>query len=504
MKNKVLQLDELAKVVAGLKKDSKKIVHCHGVFDLLHIGHIRHLHAAKLYGDVLIITVTPDKYVGKGPHRPAFNENLRAEALAALDKVDYVAINKWPTASKTINLLKPDLFAKGVEYKDSLDNYASGFAAEKAAVNSAGGELVFTEEITSSSSELINSYYNLFPEETDVFLTGFSSKYSFGEIEKHLESVNNLKVLVIGEAVIDEYQFGRAMGRARREPIIIFNVETTEKYPGGVLAVANHVSNYCSNVDLIALIGDRKTQIPFIKAHLNENINAILYGKENSPTIVKRRFIDVGDNHKLFEVYDFKDTPLDERRSNELSNDLKKTINKYDLVIVCDAGHGLFTPEIIKVLETAKYFSINTQDNPGNFGFNTINKYQNPNYVCINEAELRLATGTQYDDINHVITNRFEGLPVDKVLVTRGWKGCIIYTDGKLLEVPAFADKVVDKVGAGDAVLSITSPLASVNVPMDVIAFIGNVAGALAVSYAGNKESINKEKLYRYIKALMR
>lgn len=477
---------------------------CHGVFDLLHIGHIRHLGAAKKYGDVLVVTVTPDKYIDKGPYRPAFNEKLRVEAIASLHCVDYVAINKWPTAPEAINLLQPDVFVKGLEYKSSDNDYAKGFAGEENAVHNIGGEVVFTDEITFSSSGLINKYLHPFPKEVEDFLAGFSSKHSLDEITSYLESLNNLKVLVIGEAIIDEYQFGKSMGRARREPIIIFSAEKTEKHAGGALAVANHVSNLCKNVDLMALIGDHKTQVPFIRTHLNENVSARFYGKKDSPTIVKRRFIDVSDNHKLFEVYDFKDTPLDEKRSSILTSDLKKTINKYDLVIVCDAGHGLFTPEIIKTLENAKYLAINTQDNPGNFGLNTINKYQNPNYICINEGELRLATGSQYNDIYHIIKERFKGTSVDKVMVTRGRKGCSIYSKGKLLDVPAFTDKVVDKVGAGDALLSITSPLASVNIPMDIIGLIGNVAGAIAVSYPGNKESITKAKLYKYIKALIR
>ena len=82
--NKIKGLEELATALAALRAAGKKIVHCHGVFDLLHIGHIKHLEAARQYGDVLIVTLTPDRFVNKGPHRPAFPERLRAEALASL------------------------------------------------------------------------------------------------------------------------------------------------------------------------------------------------------------------------------------------------------------------------------------------------------------------------------------------------------------------------------------------------------------------------------------
>src|SRR5882762_3471869 len=112
--NKIKRVDELATTIAALHTDGKKVVHCHGVFDLLHIGHIKHLEAARKLGDLLVVTLTPDRHVNKGPHRPAFPERLRAEALASLACVDYVAINQWPTAVETIELLKPSLFVKGI------------------------------------------------------------------------------------------------------------------------------------------------------------------------------------------------------------------------------------------------------------------------------------------------------------------------------------------------------------------------------------------------------
>ena len=108
MKGKIKNLEELTHIIANLKSTGKKIVHCHGVFDLLHIGHIKHFEEAKTYGDILIVTITPDKFVVKGPNRPAFNTNLRLEALQALECVDYVSVNKWATATQTIKSIKPD------------------------------------------------------------------------------------------------------------------------------------------------------------------------------------------------------------------------------------------------------------------------------------------------------------------------------------------------------------------------------------------------------------
>ena len=95
---KIINIDKAKKLIKQLRIKNKKIVLCHGVFDLLHIGHIKHFQEAKSFGDILIVTITPDKYVNKGPNRPAFNSQLRSESLQALECIDYVVVNKWQTA----------------------------------------------------------------------------------------------------------------------------------------------------------------------------------------------------------------------------------------------------------------------------------------------------------------------------------------------------------------------------------------------------------------------
>ena len=131
--HKIKDLEELAGVIGEEKTRGKKVILCHGVFDLLHIGHIRHFEQAKKLGDVLAVTTTPDRYVGKGPGRPVFNEELRAEAIAALDCVDYVAINQWPMAIETIRLLRPDFYAKGSDYLNAEDDRSGGITLEEEA-----------------------------------------------------------------------------------------------------------------------------------------------------------------------------------------------------------------------------------------------------------------------------------------------------------------------------------------------------------------------------------
>ena len=161
MKDKIKNFDVISSIISLKKSQGKKIILCHGVFDLLHIGHIKHFEEAKKMGDILVVTITPDQFVNKGPGRPAFNTNLRLEALSALDSIDYVVANKWPAAEEAIKIIQPNIYCKGPDYKDHLDDITGKIDDEEAAVKIVGGKISYTDDITFSSSKLLNKYGNL-------------------------------------------------------------------------------------------------------------------------------------------------------------------------------------------------------------------------------------------------------------------------------------------------------------------------------------------------------
>ena len=155
---KILEIGELADRVARRRPEGKTIVHCHGCFDLMHPGHIKYFQAAKMMGDVLVVTISPDRFVDKGPDRPVFNEDLRAESIAALECVDYVAINKWPTAEEALRLIKPDIYVKGQEF-ENMEDKTGKIQKEVEVIKEIGAEIRFTHEIVFSSTELLNQYF---------------------------------------------------------------------------------------------------------------------------------------------------------------------------------------------------------------------------------------------------------------------------------------------------------------------------------------------------------
>ena len=155
---KLLKIGTLAQKLQKLKAEGKRIVHCHGCFDLMHPGHIKYFQAAKKMGDVLAVTVTPDKYVDKGPDRPVFLQTLRAESIAALECVDYVAVNEWPTAEETLKLLRPHYYVKGQEF-ENLEDATGKLQKELQIIQKIGTEIRFTHGIIFSSTKLINKYF---------------------------------------------------------------------------------------------------------------------------------------------------------------------------------------------------------------------------------------------------------------------------------------------------------------------------------------------------------
>ena len=502
---KILSIQVLANQL-DVTLQNKKIFLCHGVFDLLHIGHIKYFETAKSEGDLLIVTVTPDRYVNKGPERPVFSENLRCEAIAALSVVDYVALNIWPTAVETIRLLKPDVYAKGSEYKDIKKDITGKIGEEENAIKSIGGSIIFTDDIVFSSSQLINKNFSTFPEETREFLTQFSNHHSSGKVIQFLKNAEKLKVLVIGETIIDEYNYCEPIGMTTKDPIIAVRYLAKEKFAGGTLAAANHLANFCHSVGIITMLGEYETDEKYVRENLNEKIRPLFFYKKNSPTILKRRFIDNYLSQKLFELHEINDTEIDKEEVAALNEILESEIPKYDLVIVIDYGHGMLTKELITTIcRDSKYLAVNTQSNAGNRGFNVISKYHKADFICLNHSELNLEERNRNCEIKDSISNVSKKISCPRVLITRGRFGNVFYDnkDG-FVETPAFATQVIDRMGAGDAVISLSSLCAFQNASNDVIGFIANVIASQAVATVGHRKSIEPVPLYKHINTLMK
>lgn len=505
-KNKIKKIDELVPLLDGLKGQRRKIILCHGVFDLLHPGHIRHFGAAKEHGDILVVTVTPDPYVNKGPGRPVFPQELRAEVLSSLAVIDYVAINEWPTAVETIEKLKPHIYVKGSDYKDIDKDITGGISREREAVKKVGGKIVYTEDITFSSSSLANNFLNLYSEETAAYLKNLRNRTTEDEITKNINKVLQCRTLIIGDTIIDEYHYCSPMGKSPKENVIVSCYSSEEVFAGGVLAAANHVASLCEKVDLVTCLGREESKEDFVLSHLKGNITPTIFRRDDAPTIVKRRFVEPNFMRKLFEICFLKNQLLPEKTENEIYNHLDRILPDYDLVLVTDFGHGMMTPRLIDlVCKKARFLAVNAQTNSSNMGFNLVTKYPRADYICIDEPEARLALHDQTSELDAIAGRLSSQLDAHFVTVTGGHHGCLVYSKQEGgFRIPAFTRTVVDTVGAGDAFLSISSPCVAMGVPIEQAGFTGNAAGALKVGIVGHRSSIEKASLLKYITTLLK
>jgi rfaE bifunctional protein kinase chain/domain/rfaE bifunctional protein nucleotidyltransferase chain/domain len=501
---KIRDIDELAAELRH-QRPGRTVVHCHGVFDLLHIGHIRHFQAAKKLGHILVVTVTPDRYVNKGPHRPVFPEALRAEAIASLDGVDYVAINKWPTAVEALELIRPDVYAKGSDYSDASTDHTGGITHERSAVEAAGGRVVFTDEITFSSSSLLNQHMSMFPADVNDYLTEFRRKYTIEEITSFIGRARDLRVVVVGDAIIDEYQYCETLGKSGKEPILAAQFVRSEKFVGGALAVANHIASCCANVRLVTLLGSQDSHEEFIRASLAPGVIPEFLIMAGAPTLIKRRFIETYPFQKLFEVYVMNEQAA-QQKSTELCAVLEKAAPEADVVIAADYGHGMIGPDASEVLcGSAPCLAVNAQVNAGNHGFNTVSKYRRADFISLSEKEIRLETRNPTGELRGLVRRVASDLQCRQLLVTRGAKGSLCYgRDEGFFETPGFALRTVDRVGAGDAVFAIGSVCAALGAPIDMIGFIGNAVGSEAVGIVGNQRFIERAALLKHIEALLK
>lgn len=507
MKNKIYTLKTLQKIIKIDKSRSLKIVHCHGVFDLLHIGHIKHLKKAKELGNKLVVTITPDRFVNKGPGRPVFNQILRSESIAAIECVDYVAINDTSTAVYPINVLKPNFYCKGKDYRNLKDDITGEIKNEIKALKSIKGNIIFTSEITFSSSNLINKSTDFFSTQQKKIIKNISKKSNFLNLKKKIDNFKKLRILVIGETIIDQYNFCEAIGKSGKEPILVFKEIKQDQYLGGVLGIVRNLSQFTKNITVLSMLGENKDYLKDIKKELPKNFKLNFIYKKNSPTIVKKRFVDSISHSKVVGTYNLNDEILDKKNELIFNKLLNKEIRKHDLIIVSDYGHGLISKKsAITICKKSKFLALNAQINASNIGYHTIRNYNRFNSLIINEKEIRHEMRDKIGKLESLMKKLALEKNIKNLIVTKGESGSILYNKkmNKYFYADAFAKKVVDKIGAGDTMLSLIGPCLKNNIDHETTLLIGSLAAAHSVETIGNKETINKINFLKTLENILK
>lgn len=485
-KHKIKTASEIREILGAPPRKDLAIM-CHGVFDVVHPGHVRHLLYAKSKASVLICSLTADRHISKGKHRPHIPQELRAANLAAFEMVDYVVIDENIKPLENIGIIQPDYFAKGFEY--TADGLPKNTQEEMSIVQSYGGEMIFTPgDLVFSSSKLIDlAAPEVKFEKLQVILERF--KVTLDDLRSAVKSLKGSKVHVVGDTIVDSYTECAMIGGQTKTPTMSVLYERKIDFAGGAAIVAKHIAAGGGDVTFSTVLGDDELG-EFVLNDLTEagiKTNAVI--DKTRPTVNKNAIVVGG--YRLLKV----DT-LDNRSiSDNVLEEMLKSVSDVTTqsVVYSDFRHGIFNrntiPNFIEALPNEVY---KVADSQVASRWGNITEFNGFDLITPNEREARFALADQDSGIRPLASSLYDKAQCKLLMLKLGEKGMLVCCDDNhgspdsFFVVDSFVENVVDPVGAGDALLAY-STLAMLATNNEAIASIlGAMAAACECEQDGN------------------
>jgi len=490
---KILNKENIKKFYTLIKKN-QRVGLCHGVFDVLHFGHSIHFAEAKKYCDILIVSLTVDKFVKKGPLQPFFNSLERANFLLSIKYVDFVYISNSETGEEAINLFEPDYYIKGIDYINKYNDI--NLNNEKKACKKNKTKIIFTKTTKYSSTKIFNNYFNSNSEKKLRIIKKIKNNYSISEINNIFNKISEKTFILTGEPIIDKYQYIDVLGTSTKSPIITSNYVRDEFHLGGTLAAANMISNFSKKV-IFLFPGKKKISSKILKK-IHSNVEIENYNL-NFEIPIKTRFVTNIRKNKMFQI-----NRINRFNPNKFFfyNYLKK-INFYQKkypTLIFDFGLGLFSKKSINKLNCKKIY-LNVQSNSNNYGFNLFSKYKNFSYLSVNLREFELNFAKKIDDYKEI---KFLSKDIKKNFsVTLGEKGSILINKKNFFYCPNFYPNAIDTTGCGDAYFIMTSLLISMGYKDELVPFLGNIFAGLHSRNFGNSRFPTRDELLKSVDSIL-
>ena len=485
-RHKLKTPDELAALL-GPPPREHKVIMCHGVFDVVHPGHVRHLLYAKSKADVLVCSLTADRHISKGAHRPHIPQELRAANLAAFEMVDYVVIDHNDKPLANLAVIRPDYFAKGFEYN------AAGMppktAEEAAVVESYGGEMIFTPgDVVYSSSSLINLAP---PSVQHEKLQLVMERYGFGFDDLHatIDGMAGRKVHVVGDTIVDSYTQCAMIGGQTKTPTMSVLFERKLDFVGGAAIVAKHLRSAGADVTFTTVLGNDEL-CNFVTDDLEAaGIVGNFIVDQTRPTVNKNA-ITVG-GYRLLKVDTLDNRSISDNILGEMIDAVANTDT--EAVVYSDFRHGVFNrrtiPEFIRALRPGVY---KVADSQVASRWGNITDFEGFDLITPNEREARFALGDQDSGVRPLASQLYDKAGCRLLMLKLGERGMLVCRNGNhealdsFYVIDSFVDRLVDPVGAGDALLAY-STLAMLVTGNDAIAgVLGAIAAACECEVDGN------------------
>jgi rfaE bifunctional protein kinase chain/domain len=500
--HKIKTVEELANAI-GQRPRTKTVIMCHGVFDIVHPGHLRHLIYAKQKADILIASLTADAHIVKGNHRPYVPQALRAQNLAALEMVDYVIIDPHPTPIEHIRLLQPDYFAKGYEYL--AEGIPPRTQEEMRALEAFGGEIVFTPgDVVYSSSKLIELEAPKIAIEKLVSVMD-SEGLRFVDLHKALKTLETVRVHVVGDTIVDGYSDCTLLGAAAKLPAFSVKLERTERYTGGAGIVARHLRSAGAQVAFSTVVGNDELKDFALEELKSSGVSCYPMIDRTRPTTYKERFMTAGQ--KLLQVDRVDNRPISDRVVRTLCDSLRTV--PADVVIMSDFRHGIFNHDSINHLVGAiPSGTLRVADSQVSNRWGNILDFTDFDLLTPNEREARFALGDQDTTVRPMALRLYRQARCRNLILKLAERGTLTYLRAghevrDFFALESFVDHLVDPIGAGDALLAYASLALSTTGNIVVASILGSIAAAIACQRNGNLP-VSPQEMAEKIDALER
>ena len=492
---KIVDRAELLARRADARARGAKLVLCHGCFDIVHPGHLRHLRQARSMGDLLVVSITGDAHIAKGAGRPLIPQELRAENLAALDLVDLVYIDPSPTALGLLEQLGPDVYIKGREYESNGD---PRFRAEREAVEAAGGRVIFSSgDVVFSSSALISSLEQAVdPSHARLSQLLADPSLAADRLAERIERFRGKRVTIVGEAIIDTYVICDRPDIAGESPILTLRPLETRQYDGGAAIIARHAAAMGASPTLVTALPATDESDAMIRRLRSEGVE-VLWVPVNAMLPEKQRFV-VGAQ-KVVKVDLVRPMVLDAGQRDALVG-LVAAAPRADAAIIADFGLGMLTRRTIESVtrELRKREVFIAGDVSGRrsdlLGMSGLD------LVAPSEAELRDATRQLEEALPAAVAKLLGSSRIGRAIVTMGAEGAVGFeplggaavqgdpfaTSLKAEHVPALSPAAVDELGCGDALLTTATLALATGGSMLEATFLGSVAAGVHARRFGN------------------
>ena len=495
--HKIKTISELANSLGKFPR-VKKVVMCHGTFDVVHPGHLRHLLYAKSKGEVLVASITADMYIEKGEMRPHVPQDLRAANLAAYELVDFVIIDQNATPLENLRRLQPDVFVKGYEYTTGPMNPKT--QDEHEAVANYGGTMIFSPgDYVLSSTKLISLAPPDLRHEKLITLME-RHKIEFADLRKTIHALSDVSVNVLGDTIIDSYTRCSMIGGQTKTPTISVLFERLDHYVGGAGIVAKHLRAAGATVVFQTLLGDDELGV-FARRDLEES-GVIVHAQidRTRPTTDKNAI--VVDAYRLLKVDRLDNRPIGEEFVKAFSDGCSQ--HQADVQVFSDFRHGMFhrgsIPRFIKSLPS-NVFRVADSQVASRWG--NITDFQGFDLITPNEREARFSLGDQDSNVRSLASNLYESAKCGVLMLKLGDRGLMTYTEPSPTDlsgwfhIDALSSEVVDRVGAGDALLAYASLTLKVTGSPVQAAILGSIAAARECEFDGNVPVTSSDLLSR-------